>query len=59
MSKEDIIKILKGSGVAGIGAALTYLTQWASGSDFGMWTPLIVAALSILANVLRKSVPTT
>lgn len=54
MSKDDILSILKGAGIAAVGAALTFLTQWASGTDFGPWTPLVVAALSVLANVLRK-----
>jgi hypothetical protein len=57
MTREDIVSILKGTGIAGIGAALTYLSEWAAGSNFGVWTPLVVAALSILANVLRKQMP--
>jgi len=55
MSKDDIISIIKGAGIAGVGAALTVLTQWATSTDFGAWTPLIVAGLSILANVVRKA----
>lgn len=54
MSREQIVSILKGAGIAGIGAALTLLSEWASGVNFGVWTPIVVAALSILANVVRK-----
>lgn len=54
MTKEQLISIIKGAGIAGIGAALTVLTQWASGMNFGVWAPLVVAGLSILANVVRK-----
>lgn len=55
MSKEAIISILKGAGIAAGGAALTYLSQWATNADFGALTPMVVAGLSVLVNLLRKA----
>lgn len=54
LSTEDWLKVGKGAGVAAAGAALTYLTAWATGQDFGAFTPVIMAVLSVLANVVRK-----
>lgn len=54
MDKDKVISVLKGAGIAGAGAVLTYLTQWASGADFGTAGPIIAAALSVLVNVVRK-----
>lgn len=46
--------VVKGAGIAAIGAGLTYLTSNLSGMDFGSATPMIVAGLSIFANYVRK-----
>lgn len=54
MTRDQLISIIKGAGIAGVGAALTVLSEWAAGMSFGVWTPLVVAGLSILANVVRK-----
>ncbi len=51
---EKFKSILKGAGVAAAGAALTYVSQFATGADFGTATPIVVAGLSVLANALRK-----
>lgn len=51
---EKLIKIAKGAAIAAGGAALTYLTQVATGADFGEWTPIVVAGISVLINVARK-----
>lgn len=56
MKREDILKVLKGAGIAAAGAVLTYVTQWVSGADFGSYTPMIVAGWSVVANALRKLV---
>ena len=50
----DIRKVLIGAVLAAIGAALTYLSEWISGTDFGEWTPIVVAVWSVVANFLRK-----
>jgi hypothetical protein len=54
LTKTDLTKVGKGVLVALAGATLTYLTEWAASTDFGSYTPVIVATLSILANVVRK-----
>ncbi|MBN9520851.1 hypothetical protein J0H58_20410 [bacterium] len=54
MSNDDVISVLKGAGVAAVGAALTYASQWASGADFGALTPAVVATLSVVTNLFRK-----
>ena len=53
--KQDLISLAKGLGIALIGAALTYLTAWVTKTDFGTWTPIIVAFWSLAANIIRKS----
>lgn len=52
--KAKLISILKGAAIAAAGAGLAYLTQGVTGLDFGAFEPLAVAALSVLANVVRK-----
>lgn len=54
MNTTDYISIAKGAGIAATGAALTYLSQWATSSDFGSTTPVVVAVLSVLTNLVRK-----
>ena len=54
LTKTDLTKVGKGVLVAIVGATLTYLTEWAANTDFGSYTPVIVAALSILTNIVRK-----
>lgn len=54
LTKTDLTKVGKGVLVAIAGATLTYLTEWAANTDFGSYTPVIVAGLSILANIVRK-----
>lgn len=54
LDQRDAKKVLKGAAIAGAGAALAYLTQWATNTDLGEMAPLVTAALAVLANVLRK-----
>lgn len=54
LTKTDLTKVGKGVLVAVAGAILTYLTEWAASTDFGSYTPVIVAGLSILTNIVRK-----
>ena len=53
-NKEALASVLKGAGIAALGAVLTYLTQWAGSVDFGDLTPLVVALTSIIINITRK-----
>jgi hypothetical protein len=47
-------KIGTGAVVATVGALLTYATQIITDIDFGQATPLVMAAFSVIANVVRK-----
>lgn len=53
-SPTDAKKVVIGALVAAAGAALTYLSGWMSGADFGVWTPTITAAWAVFANAVRK-----
>jgi hypothetical protein len=59
ISKEELISVLKGLGIVCGGAALTYLTAFVAGHDFGSYTPVIVALWSVVVNFLRKFIPDT
>ena len=54
LSKTDFLKLGCGLGVACAGAALTYLSEWATTTDFGSYTPLVVCVMSVFVNILRK-----
>jgi len=54
MTSEDFSSLFRGAVIAVIGALLTYLTQWATGHDFGAAGPIVAAGLAVLANVFRK-----
>lgn len=54
LTTNDIRKLGTGLGIACAGAALTYLTEWGSSTDFGEYTPVVVCVMSCLANFLRK-----
>lgn len=53
-TKENLIKIAKGAGIAIGGALLTYLATFISSTDFGVYTPLVVALGGILINAGRE-----
>lgn len=53
-TKENLIKITRGAGIAVGGALLTYLAQFISDTDFGQWTPMIVSLGGILINAGRE-----
>ncbi len=52
--KETMIKIGKGALIASVGALLTYLAQTLSNMDFGIYTPAVVAVMSILVNMSKE-----
>lgn len=54
MSREALVKVARGAGIAAAGAALTYLAEAIPGLDFGQYTPIIVAAFSVFVNLVRK-----
>lgn len=53
---EDLKKLGKGLLIACAGAALTYGSEWVSGTDFGVWTPIVAAGWAVAANFVRKFV---
>lgn len=55
LGKEDLKSIGRGALIAVAGALLTYLSAVVSNTDFGFYTPLVVAFFGIVANILKKS----
>ena len=55
LNKEDLIKALKGLGIAAIGAMFTYFeAQIFPNIDFGTWAPIAVVVNSFIVNLVRK-----
>ncbi len=54
LQRDDAQKILMGFLIALAGAAITYLSETVANMDFGQWTPLVVAGISVAVNALRK-----
>jgi hypothetical protein len=52
--KNAWLSILKGASIAAGAAVLTYAAQNLGNVDFGTYTPIVVAGLSIGINYLRK-----
>ena len=53
--REDVRKVGKGALIAGFGAAAFYVLEALPSIDFGETaTPIVVAACSVLTNVLWK-----
>lgn len=60
LNKTDWKKIAVGAGIAVAGAALTYLTEVIPTVDLGeVWTPIVMAGWSVLANIVRKWLTST
>ena len=53
-TKENLIKIAKGAGIAAGGAILTYCADQLPNIDFGVYTGAVVAIMSILINAGRE-----
>lgn len=54
LDKQSAKKIAVGAGIAAGGAVLTYLSSVVSDVDFGQWSPVVMAAFSILVNAFRQ-----
>ncbi len=52
--RATLIKIGKGSLIAGGGAVITYILQAISAQDFGTMTPIVVMICSIAINATRE-----
>ncbi len=51
---KGLIKVLKGAGIVGGAAALTYIIEALPGVNLGEYTPIIVGISSIVINFVRK-----
>lgn len=56
---EDIKSVLTGAGIAGVGAALTFIVENLGKLDFGEWTPFVAAGVAVVVNLIRKYVGIT
>ena len=56
--KEDLIKVLKGAGLAGLSAIALYVADWLQTIDLGtVWySPILIALIPVIANLIRKFV---
>ena len=52
--KKTLIKIGKGALIAGGAAVSLYILQWLISVDFGVYTPTVVAILSIIINAIKE-----
>lgn len=55
LDKEKWVSVGKGALIAAVGAALAYLSQWATSADLGQFGPLLAAILAVLVNAFRKA----
>lgn len=53
-----VTKQLKSLLIASVGAGITYALEGLSGVDFGIATPAVVAAASVLVNVVKTYLET-
>lgn len=51
---ERLQALLLDALLVAVSAMLTALAQWASGTDLGVWGPLVVATLTAMANAVRR-----
>ena len=59
LNRADIVKLLKGSGIAAAGAVLAIVAdrmEWIEWSSQPAWGPVLGAALAAAVNALRKFV---
>lgn len=54
LNKADLERIGVGLAIALAGAALTYISETITETDFGHYTPIVVAAWSVVTNAARK-----
>ncbi len=54
LNRADLYSIFKGALIVGGATSITYFLQGISNSDFGVYSPLVVAASSVVINFVRK-----
>ena len=52
-------KVLKGAGLAAVGAGLAYLASYLGALDLGAYGPALAAVLAVLANAIRQALSET
>jgi len=57
--KSILLSIAKGAAIAGVGAALTYAVSALGSVDFGIYSPVVSAALAVVVNAAHKLTPAT
>lgn len=50
-------KTLRSFLIGAAGALIVFIPQWASSHDFGPWNAIIVPAVAMLVDLLRRSIP--
>jgi hypothetical protein len=55
---EDIKSLAVGALIAGIGALVTFIAENISGVNFGQWTFIVIPAVGVLVNAIRKWIGT-
>ena len=53
--KQDLISLGKGLVIAMLGAGLTYLASYITNTNFGVYTPIVVAFGGLVINTARKA----
>lgn len=56
LTKEQWIKILKGTLISAFAAGLVYAAEMFQVMDFGIYTPLVQAALAAVVNIAKVAV---
>jgi len=59
LAQDDLTKLWKGLLLAVGGAAVVYLGEWVSSTDFGAFTPIVTAGAAVALNFLRKLITDT
>ena len=57
-TKSKLLKTIKGALIAGSGVALTYFLQSIGSLDFGAYSPMVAAMISILINTIKVNLKT-
>jgi hypothetical protein len=52
--EKDIKSLAIGLGITLLGAALTYLTEYITKADFGVYSPIVVSVWALIVNLVRK-----
>lgn len=54
ITKEDIVSLIKGAVIAGLGALLAFLADGVTHLNLGIWQAVGVAISGVIVNLIRK-----